>query len=304
MTLLSDSNLCLTVCASGASSCKRTRPFETLQKRMNPDPLPPFLACSAHFQRAYGLFLPRSFERASCCASGGLSQGHPLRDSLQDSGYSSGMPFISFKEVNKVSYKPPLCPQFWKGLSLGQRRELLRVDKATLFETVRKNLYCCKCHGLLVEGFTQLLLYNRTLQNGQFENVAGPSNGEYLMNSPQGAGGFVFGAGGAAKVTDGGGIELVSGLVATEEHCKDPLIHPWGGLTATKDSVLTILDCFLRGDAPTVVFESSRIRERERELLYPDACGGFKGHGGNKVTVSGRKHGCLTWVHETHALFL
>jgi hypothetical protein len=164
------------------------------------------------------------------------------------------------------------------------------VDKATLFETVRKNLYCCKCHGLLVEGFTQLLLYNRTLQNGQFENAAGPSNGEYLMNSPQGAGGFVFGAGGAAKVTEGGGIELVSGLVATEEHCKDPLIHPWGGLTATKDSVLTILDCFLRGDAPMVVFESSRIRERERELLYPDACGGFKGHGGNKVTVSGRKH--------------
>ncbi|GAQ85125.1 hypothetical protein KFL_002200100 [Klebsormidium nitens] len=169
--------------------------------------------------------------------------------------------------------------EFWKGLSLAQRRALLRVDKATLFETVRKNLYCCKCHGLLVEGFTQLLLYNRTLQNGQFLN--GP-DGEYLMNSPTGAGGFVFGAGGAARMTEGGGVELVNGL---EEHCKDPLVHPWGGLTAAKDSVLTILDCFLRGDAPTVVFESSRVRERERELLYPDACGGFKGQGGSKVTL-------------------
>lgn len=111
------------------------------------------------------------------------------------------------------------------------------------------------------------------------------------MNSPTGTGGFVFGAGGAARITEGGGVELLNGL---EEHCKDPLIHPWGGLTASKDSVLTILDCFLRGDAPTVVFESSRVRERERELLYPDACGGFKGQGGSKVTVSSQIHPSLT----------
>ncbi|KAG0504669.1 hypothetical protein M758_N028400 [Ceratodon purpureus] len=140
----------------------------------------------------------------------------------------------------------PQLHKFWGGLSVVARRDLLRIDKQTLFEQVRKNLYCSRCHGLLVEGFSQIILYGKSLQAG--------STGRHLAENGHNA--------------------SVASLV---DDSRDPSVHPWGGLAATRDSMLTVLDCFLDGMPLEVlqnVFESARARERERELLYPDACGG------------------------------
>lgn len=61
------------------------------------------------------------------------------------------------------------------------------------------------------------------------------------------------------------------------EEVEDPSVHPWGGLSTTKDGILTLLDCFISAKSLHViqnVFDNARAREREREMLYPDACGG------------------------------
>lgn len=116
--------------------------------------------------------------------------------------------------------------QFWSGLSVVARRDLLRIDKQTLFEQVRKNLYCSRCHGLLVEGFSQIILYGKSLQAGMVgtKNVAGPTGRHMTEN------------GHSAAVAAG-----------FSDDSRDPSVHPWGGLAATRDSMLTVLDCFLDG---------------------------------------------------------
>ncbi|GFZ03675.1 hypothetical protein Acr_16g0002990 [Actinidia rufa] len=76
---------------------------------------------------------------------------------------------------------------------------------------------------------------------------------------------------------------------------QDPSVHPWGGLTTTRDGSLTLLDCYLYSKSLKGlqnVFDSARSRERERELLYPDACGGGgRGWISQGMVGYGRGHG-------------
>ncbi|KAK3147892.1 hypothetical protein QOZ80_3BG0288050 [Eleusine coracana subsp. coracana] len=61
-----------------------------------------------------------------------------------------------------------------------------------------------------------------------------------------------------------------------QDAVQDPSGYPWGGLSTTKDGTLTLLDCFVKAKSLQVlqnVFDNARAREREREMLYPDACG-------------------------------
>ncbi|XP_010257520.1 PREDICTED: uncharacterized protein LOC104597588 isoform X2 [Nelumbo nucifera] len=80
-----------------------------------------------------------------------------------------------------------------------------------------------------------------------------------------------------------------------QDDIQDPSVHPWGGLAATRDGILTILDCFIEAKSLKPlqnVFDSARARERERELLYPDACGGGgRGWMSQGVVNYGRGHG-------------
>ncbi|KAJ7546306.1 hypothetical protein O6H91_08G034700 [Diphasiastrum complanatum] len=175
---------------------------------------------------------------------------------------------ISFSELQK----------FWTQLPSAARRELLRIDKLTLFEKVRKNLYCSRCHGLLIEGFSQIVMYGKSLQGGG--QVRGCSDSQtccnrYPMENEIGASSITF------------------------DDTKDPSVHPWGGLAVTRDSMLTVMDCFLDGMPLEVlqnVFQSARARERERELLYPDACGGcgrgWISHSGSNGRAHGMKETC------------
>ncbi|RWV84263.1 hypothetical protein GW17_00054030 [Ensete ventricosum] len=75
----------------------------------------------------------------------------------------------------------------------------------------------------------------------------------------------------------------------------DPSLHPWGGLTTTKHGILTVLDCFMCARSLKTlqnVFDNARARERERELLYPDACGvGGRGWISQGMANYGRGHG-------------
>lgn len=115
--------------------------------------------------------------------------------------------------------------QFWGGLSVVARRDLLRIDKQTLFEQVRKNLYCSRCHGLLVEGFNQIVFYGKTLQAGMVghTNGSGTNSRQVIQNGYN------------------------AGIADLSDDSRDPSVHPWGGLAATRDSMLTVLDCFLDG---------------------------------------------------------
>ncbi|KAJ3674085.1 hypothetical protein LUZ60_006077 [Juncus effusus] len=132
--------------------------------------------------------------------------------------------------------------KFWNELPIQARNTLLRIDKQTLFEQARKNLYCSRCNGLLLESFTQIVMYGKSLQH----HHEGNSVNLYMDQED-------------------------------DDVAQDPAVHPWGGLAATKDGLLTLLDCFINSRSLTPlqnVFDSARAREREREMLYPDACGG------------------------------
>ncbi|XP_043691079.1 uncharacterized protein LOC122641841 [Telopea speciosissima] len=171
--------------------------------------------------------------------------------------------------------------KFWSELTPQARQELLRIDKQTLFEQARKNLYCSRCNGLLLEGFSQIVVYGKSLQQ---EGTAGyqPSNRGTLINQ-----------------NDSGSNIMPS---SCQDDIQDPAVHPWGGLAATRDGLLTLLDCFLGAKSLKAiqnVFDSARARERERELLYPDACGGGgRGWISQGAASYGRGHG----MRETCAL--
>lgn len=130
--------------------------------------------------------------------------------------------------------------KFWNDLPLQARQELLKLDKQTLIEQARKNFYCSRCNGLLLENF-------KSLQQ---------------------------------EVSDIDCLSAVSDSRSRhreQDYSQDPSIHPWGGLATTKDGVLTLIGCFVKAKSLRVlqnVFDNARSREREREMLYPDACGG------------------------------
>ncbi|KAL4340810.1 hypothetical protein GQ457_08G011690 [Hibiscus cannabinus] len=165
--------------------------------------------------------------------------------------------------------------RFWSELSLQTRQELLRIDKQTLFERARKNIYCSRCNGLLLEGFLQIVMYGKSLQQ------EGAACGNLHHNRS-----------GVSENGIGGGLSVTNG---TQEEIQDPSVHPWGGLTTTRDGSLTLLDCYLCPKSLKglqKVFDSARARERERELLYPDACGGGgRGWISQGIAYHGRGHG-------------
>lgn len=128
--------------------------------------------------------------------------------------------------------------KFWNDLPPQARRELLKLDKQTLIEQARKNFYCSRCNGLLLENF-------KSLQQEVSDIDCLSSTGD-------------------SRITQ-------------QIESQDPSVHPWGGLATTKDGILTLIDCFIKAKSLRVlqnVFDNARSREREREMLYPDACGG------------------------------
>ncbi|KAL6642584.1 hypothetical protein ACP70R_020765 [Stipagrostis hirtigluma subsp. patula] len=147
--------------------------------------------------------------------------------------------------------------KFWSALSPHARHELLRLDKQTLIEHARKNLYCSRCNGLLLESFTQIVMYGKSQHQE-------------------------------------GSCEQKTQEVEAEE-VQDPSVHPWGGLSTTKDGILTLLDCFINAKSLHIlqnVFDNARARERDREMLYPDACGGAgRGWISPVIPNYGRGHG-------------
>ncbi|KAG7033556.1 hypothetical protein SDJN02_03278 [Cucurbita argyrosperma subsp. argyrosperma] len=171
-----------------------------------------------------------------------------------------------------VSYNQ--LQKFWIELLPQARQKLLRIDKQTLFEQARKNMYCSRCNGLLLEGFLQIVLYGKSLQQGK-------TRVNHACNRL-----------GVSKNQAGDGALTVNGF---EDEIQDPSVHPWGGLTTTRDGLLTLLDCYLCSKSfldLQNVFDSARARERERELLYPDACGGGGRGWISQGTASyGRGHG-------------
>ncbi|MCD7454913.1 hypothetical protein HAX54_026508 [Datura stramonium] len=190
---------------------------------------------------------------------------HASSKSISSDGFWS-------KHREDISYNQ--LQKFWSELSPQARQKLLRIDKQTLFEQARKNMYCSRCNGLLLEGFFQIVMYGKSLQHED----AG-------AHRPRGRVGIL-------KDQCDGELRATTG---SEYDVQDPSVHPWGGLTTTRDGMLTLLDCYLYTKSLKGlqnVFDSSRARERERELLYPDACGGgARGWISQGMATYGRGHG-------------
>ncbi|KAK9921648.1 hypothetical protein M0R45_030150 [Rubus argutus] len=182
------------------------------------------------------------------------------------------------KHRDDVSYNQ--LQKFWSELSPQARQKLLRIDKQTLFEQARKNMYCSRCNGLLLEGFLQIVMYGKSLKQ---EGAGGQLSCNRLRVSKNQKDG--------ASITNG-----------CHDEVPDPSVHPWGGLTITREGSLTLMDCYLYCKSLKGlqnVFDSARARERERELLYPDACGGGgRGWISQGMASYGRGHG----IRETCAL--
>ncbi|CAN1772882.1 hypothetical protein LINPERHAP1_LOCUS12332 [Linum perenne] len=163
--------------------------------------------------------------------------------------------------------------QFWSELSIPARQKLLRIDKHSLFEQARKNMYCSRCNGLLLEGFMQIVIYGKSLQQDAGANA--PSHR----------------LGATRNQTDG----VTNMITECQDEMQDPGVHSWGGLTTTREGSLTLLDCYLCSKSLSGlqnVFDSARARERERELLYPDACGGGgRGWMSQEIATYSRGHG-------------
>ncbi|KAH0468486.1 hypothetical protein IEQ34_003519 [Dendrobium chrysotoxum] len=187
----------------------------------------------------------------ACSAFGGAAGSLPVSNAI----WSRQREDVSFDLLRK----------FWCELPIQARRELLRIDKQTLCEQARKNLYCSRCHGLLWNVTHKLLCMGRSFQQ---------------------------------EITGGCFPEKTTAEVLADnesDHLQDPCVHPWGGLATTKDGMLTLLDCFICASSPDVihkVFSGARQREHDRELLYPDACGG-EGRGwiSQGLANYGRVHG-------------
>ncbi|KAL2664282.1 hypothetical protein AAZX31_02G161900 [Glycine max] len=164
--------------------------------------------------------------------------------------------------------------KFWCELLPQARQELLRIDKQTLFEHARKIMYCSRCNGLLLEGFLQIVTYGKSLQQEGAGVHIPCSRPESLKNQ------------------NNGGSSICN---VVQDEMQDPTVHPWGGLTTTREGSLTLMDCYLYSKSLKglqIVFDGARARERERELLYPDACGGGgRGWISQGIVSYGRGHG-------------
>jgi hypothetical protein len=121
--------------------------------------------------------------------------------------------------------------QFWANLSPAARHDLLRLDKQSLFEQVRKNMYCSRCNGLLLEAFSQLVDYSKGVRDDSLWH-----HNEQIHRGMKGC-----------CVKDGGVVS------EGEDGMGDPSGHPWGGLMVTRDNTLTFPDCFFEGRSMELV---------------------------------------------------
>ena len=103
------------------------------------------------------------------------------------------------------------------------RQELLKLDKQTLIEQARKNFYCSRCNGLLLDSFAQIVIYGKSLQQ-EASDIGCPRTST------------------ESRITQG-----------EQDGAQDPSVHPWGGLSTTKDGILTLLDCFIKAKSLRVL---------------------------------------------------
>jgi hypothetical protein len=85
-------------------------------------------------------------------------------------------------------------------------------------------MYCSRCNGLLLEGFMQIVMYGKSLQQ---EGGAGHLRCDILE---------------ASKNLNDCGSHVTNGC---QDEIQDPSVYPWGGLTTTRDGSLTLLKCYL-----------------------------------------------------------
>lgn len=110
-------------------------------------------------------------------------------------------------------------------MSQEARQGLLRVDKQTLFEKARNVMFCSRCHGFLLEEFSQIVMYGKSSHQ---EGDVGCISRNRL--------GLI------AKFQNGDGLANADCCQCDDQ---DPSVHPWGCLTITRDGALTLLDCYL-----------------------------------------------------------
>ena len=122
--------------------------------------------------------------------------------------------------------------QFWHDLTPQARHDLLKLDKQTLTEHARKNSYCSRCNGLLLDCFTQIAMYGKSLRRQEASVVVDLSRASAKSRIRQ----------------------------VEQDAAQDPAVHSWGGLsTTTKDDILTLVDCFVKPESSLRVLQNVSV---------------------------------------------
>lgn len=86
-------------------------------------------------------------------------------------------------------------------------------------------MYCSRCNGLLLEGFLQIIMYGKSFQqDGAAEHQLSGNGTAY------------------SKAQHDAGLSISH---SCQDEIQDPSVHPWGGLTTTRDGSLTLLEYYL-----------------------------------------------------------
>ncbi|GJN27792.1 hypothetical protein PR202_gb15843 [Eleusine coracana subsp. coracana] len=134
--------------------------------------------------------------------------------------------------------------KFWHNLTPQARQDILKLDKQTLIEHARKNSCCSRCNGLLLDCFAQIVMYGKSMRHETSDVDLSRATSELMVRK-----------------------------VEQQDGEQDPSVHPWGGLSTTKDDILTLLDCFIEAKPLTVlqnVFEDGIIVDWSQCLSEAD----------------------------------
>lgn len=114
--------------------------------------------------------------------------------------------------------------QFWSELSTQARKDLLKVDKQSIFEQARKNMYCSGCYGLLFGCYMQIVMHGKSLEPDEANEILYGKRRRGKNNKNDCVSNYASGY---------------------NDDINDPVTHPWGGLTPAKDGSLTVLSSYI-----------------------------------------------------------
>ncbi|KAF9608749.1 hypothetical protein IFM89_010881 [Coptis chinensis] len=116
----------------------------------------------------------------------------------------------------------------------------LKIDKRDVIGAKRKNLYCSRCNGLLLEGFSQIVMDGKSQQ----------LEGGHVAN------------GRMSSVSSESDVGVTTKISVCEDDNQDPSVHPRGRFDSNSRRHTFTFDRFLEAKSPrhSNVFNGATVR--------------------------------------------